>query len=61
MWTRRLKSTRRPPESLRALGGVAEQVIDFGRPDQIRIDPDVILPVEPGLGERNLESSRRSG
>ena len=46
---------RLPAELAPCLGCVAEQVIDFGRPKQRRIDLHVLLPVEADVRERDLD------
>ena len=43
------------PSCVRALVAVAEQMIDFGRPDERGIGADVLLPVEAGVPERDLD------
>ena len=43
------------PSSVRAFDAVAEQMIDFGRPQQRRIDAHVLLPVEADARERDLD------
>src|SRR6266700_2744157 len=44
----------RPPELDSGLRGIAQQVVDLGRPQQSGIDADVLLPIEPGVREGNL-------
>ena len=46
----------RPPELRSGLGGVADQQVDLGGAEELRVLPDVALPVvDAGLGERALD------
>ena len=56
IWTSRVKSTSGFQPSCRcALLRVANQVIDFGRAQEGRIELHVFLPVEAGMRERDLD------
>ena len=46
---------RRPPELALGLRRVAEQPIDFGRAQELRIHAHVALPVEAGVREGDLD------
>ena len=41
-----------------ALDGVADQRVDLGRAQVALVEPDVLLPVEAGVLERDLAGSR---
>src|SRR4051794_10723618 len=44
----------RPPEHVARLGGIADQQVDLGRPEELGIDLDVLVPVEVDVRERQL-------
>ena len=44
-----------PAEDSLRLRGVADQMVDFGRPKKRPIGPDVLLPLEPGVSKRDLD------
>src|SRR6185295_831448 len=44
-----------PAELAAGLGGVAEQRVDLGGPDQGGVDDDVLLPVQADVAEGDLE------
>src|ERR671922_1015465 len=45
---------RLPAETLAGLRGVADQQVDLGGPEVALVDPDVLLPVQPDVRERDL-------
>src|SRR5436190_13162686 len=52
----RLEVDGRRPSELRArLRRIAEQMIHFGRTQERRVDPNVFLPVEACMAERDLD------
>src|SRR5262245_34051044 len=46
---------RGPPEHVARLRAVANQMLDFRRTYQVRIEPHVLLPVEPRVAKRDLD------
>ena len=49
---------RFPSEHALRLRRIADEVIDFRRPEELRIDPDVLLPVESDAAERDARPAR---
>src|SRR4051812_49282089 len=46
---------RRPSQLLARLRAVANQVLDFGRTDEQRIERHVFVPIEPDVPKRDLD------
>jgi hydrogenase assembly chaperone HypC/HupF len=50
---------RLPAELLARLAGVADQVLDLGRAHEARVDPDMLVGLEPGVLEGQLDGVMR--